>query len=68
VSIHRMALLLGLLTDAIDLQNELFWRTLSGRLNLAPLPVIHRALDMGTGTGIWAIDFGKEFLLSTAQY
>jgi ubiquinone/menaquinone biosynthesis C-methylase UbiE len=35
---------------------------LSGKLHLAPLnPNIERALDVGTGTGIWAIDFADEF-------
>jgi len=29
-----------------------------GRLHLAPLREPKNALDIGTGTGIWAIDFG----------
>lgn len=34
--------------------------SLSGRLNLAPLPpTIHSALDLGCGTGAWAINFGE---------
>jgi hypothetical protein len=33
--------------------------TLGGKLALAPLPEkLNRALDIGTGTGIWAMDFG----------
>jgi hypothetical protein len=33
--------------------------TLGGKLYLAPIPKdIHNALDVGTGTGIWATDFG----------
>jgi ubiquinone/menaquinone biosynthesis C-methylase UbiE len=39
---------------------------LEGRLNLAPIgrnP--QNVLDIGTGTGIWAIDFGITFFEST---
>jgi methylase of polypeptide subunit release factors len=33
--------------------------TLNGKLHLAPIgPDIANALDIGTGTGIWAIEFG----------
>jgi methylase of polypeptide subunit release factors len=35
--------------------------TLGGKLYLAPVPKeqkLHRVADLGTGTGIWAIDFG----------
>ena len=35
---------------------------LEGKLHLAPISKdIERALDLGTGTGIWAIDFADEF-------
>jgi len=35
--------------------------TFDGKLCLAPLPpVISNVLDLGTGTGIWAIDFADE--------
>lgn len=33
---------------------------LRGSLSWAPLVSTHRVLDLGTGTGIWAIDFGDE--------
>ena len=37
-----------------------------GRLYLAPLQKdIKQALDIGTGTGIWAIDFADEFRETT---
>jgi ribosomal protein L11 methylase PrmA len=32
---------------------------LKGKLGLAPIETPQEALDLGTGTGIWAIDFGK---------
>lgn len=50
--------------DRLDLQHHLFNLTFSGRLHLAPVgeegKQIHRVLDVGTGTGIWAIDFADE--------
>lgn len=32
---------------------------LDGELNLAPVKNPQRVLDLGTGTGIWAIDFAE---------
>lgn len=44
--------------DRLDLQHNLFLLTLRGSLHCAPLPKdIKYVLDVGTGTGIWAIDF-----------
>ena len=37
--------------------------TFDGKLHTAPIPKeqqLHRVLDVGTGTGIWAIDFGTS--------
>jgi ribosomal protein L11 methylase PrmA len=31
---------------------------LEGKLGLAPIENPQEVLDLGTGTGIWAIDFG----------
>jgi hypothetical protein len=51
--------------DRLDLQHNLFLLTLDGKLNLAPIEEmpggIHSVLDIGTGTGIWAIDFATRF-------
>jgi cyclopropane fatty-acyl-phospholipid synthase-like methyltransferase len=47
-------------SDRLDLQHHLFTLTLGGKLCTAPIPKeknLHRVLDVGTGTGIWAIDF-----------
>ncbi|KAK7732242.1 hypothetical protein SLS53_008531 [Cytospora paraplurivora] len=45
----------------LDLQHQLFLLTFDDRLTLAPVPTgdqaVHNVLDIGTGTGIWAIDF-----------
>jgi tRNA1(Val) A37 N6-methylase TrmN6 len=45
-----------------DLQHHLYTLSLDGALGLAPPNSkgsrLNRVLDVGTGTGIWAIDFG----------
>lgn len=44
--------------------------TLKGKLNLAPIPKNpQRILDIGTGTGLWAIDMGMiiYYLCPTLQ-
>ena len=44
--------------DRLDLQHEMFRRTFNNKLILAPIPEqVHEVLDLGTGTGIWAIEF-----------
>lgn len=45
--------------DRLDMFHHIFKIVLGGRLFLTPLregPL--RVLDIGTGTGIWAIEFG----------
>jgi SAM-dependent methyltransferase len=53
--------------DRLDLQHHLCLLTFSGALFTCPLTLpdgskkpIHNVLDIGTGTGIWAIDFADE--------
>ncbi|CZT49179.1 related to methyltransferase [Rhynchosporium secalis] len=49
--------------DRLDLQHHMYYLTLKGKLYMAPIPKeqkLHRVLDLGTGTGIWAIDFADE--------
>ncbi|KAF2104273.1 S-adenosyl-L-methionine-dependent methyltransferase [Rhizodiscina lignyota] len=44
--------------DRLDLQHHIFNMTFDNRLYFAPInPNLQNALDIGTGTGIWAIDF-----------
>lgn len=44
-----------------DLQHHLWRLSLDGALHLAPLSLTtDTALDLGTGTGIWAIEFADE--------
>ncbi|KAH0538930.1 hypothetical protein FGG08_004521 [Glutinoglossum americanum] len=48
--------------DRLELQHNIFLKTLDGRLHLAPINKgLHNVLDVGTGTGIWAIEFADEF-------
>jgi len=49
--------------NRLDLQHVLCKMSLHGRLHLAPLKNIslERALDFGTGTGIWAIEFAEKY-------
>lgn len=52
--------------DRLDLLHHIFLLILGGKLYDAPLSSspgfeIKRVLDIGTGTGIWAIDFADEF-------
>ncbi|RDW60316.1 hypothetical protein BP5796_11922 [Coleophoma crateriformis] len=43
--------------DRLDMQHQLWLMTLSDKLHLAPIkPNPNHILDIGTGTGIWAID------------
>lgn len=37
---------------------------LKGKLNLAPIENPQSVIDIGTGTGIWAIEFGRKILTS----
>ncbi|RDW56952.1 hypothetical protein BP5796_13019 [Coleophoma crateriformis] len=49
--------------DRLDLQHHLFSLTFDGKLHLSPIDKskLHRILDAGTGTGIWAIDIADLY-------
>lgn len=48
--------------EHLDLAHHLFTKTLNGKLYLAPIPAdVKEVLDLGTGTGVWAIDFADDF-------
>ncbi|KAF2496992.1 S-adenosyl-L-methionine-dependent methyltransferase [Lophium mytilinum] len=47
--------------DRLDLQHHTFRLTVDGALYIAPIPKnVQTVLDVGTGTGIWAIEFADE--------
>lgn len=46
--------------DRLDMFHEMVLTIMKRKLFLAPIgPSPQRVIDIGTGTGIWAIDFGK---------
>lgn len=48
--------------ESMDINHHVLTLCLGGKLYLAPLSKdIKKVLDIGTGTGIWAIDFADEF-------
>ncbi|KAL2882152.1 hypothetical protein SGCOL_002417 [Colletotrichum sp. CLE4] len=44
----------------LDLQHAIALRIFNDKLALAPVTNPHRVLDIGTGTGIWAIEFSDR--------
>jgi len=42
--------------DRLDMYHEILHLLMKGRLHIAPLDDPKRILDIGTGTGIWAIE------------
>jgi len=49
----------------VDLQDNLYLITLDGKRALNPgADTATRVLDMGTGTGLWALEFGKYLVSS----
>ncbi|KAF6802657.1 umta methyltransferase family protein [Colletotrichum sojae] len=49
--------------DRLDLTHAMVCKAIGDRLYLAPLEKekVHRILDVGTGTGIWAMEIADEF-------
>ncbi|KAF8543265.1 S-adenosyl-L-methionine-dependent methyltransferase [Trichophaea hybrida] len=45
----------------LDVHHEVFLRLLHDRLYLAPLKDPQRILDIGTGSGIWAVEMADKF-------
>ncbi|KAH8696251.1 S-adenosyl-L-methionine-dependent methyltransferase [Talaromyces proteolyticus] len=49
-------------SERLDLFHEILTRRCDGELHLAPIGTNpQRILDLGTGTGIWAVDIGDKF-------
>lgn len=47
--------------ERLDLHHEVFFDLLHGKHHLAPLENPERILDIGTGTGIWAMDVAVDY-------
>ena len=47
--------------DRQDFTHAIYMMLWDGRLHLAPLESPKHVLDIGTGTGIWAISFAKQY-------
>ena len=47
--------------DRLDLTHHLFTLVLEGELCMTKLESPQSILDIGTGTGIWAIDIGDQY-------
>ena len=47
--------------DRIDLKHHIMLLLCDGHLHVAPLHKPRRVLDVGTGTGIWAIEMGEQY-------
>ncbi|KAJ4293537.1 hypothetical protein N0V90_008820 [Kalmusia sp. IMI 367209] len=48
--------------DRLDLQHALFTISCDGALAFAPIDKPRRVLDIATGTGLWAMEFGNPIL------
>jgi len=48
----------------LDLHHEIMSQLLDGKLYRASLEVPRRIHDIGTGTGIWAIDMADQYLMT----
>ena len=47
--------------NRMDLENHLFLMLLGGKLHHAPLKSPQRILDLGTGSGIWAVEIADQY-------
>ncbi|KAL1962435.1 hypothetical protein VTN77DRAFT_9706 [Rasamsonia byssochlamydoides] len=48
-------------SDRLDMLHEMTLTIMGRKLFLAPISSPQRVIDLGTGTGIWAIDFADQF-------
>lgn len=49
--------------DRLDMQHHIFKLVWDGRLFFSPLHRPRHILDIGTGSGIWAMEMGKPLIL-----
>ncbi|KAH6954545.1 S-adenosyl-L-methionine-dependent methyltransferase [Fusarium avenaceum] len=48
-------------SEALDIIHHTATLIMDGKLHFAPIEAPSKVLDVGTGTGIWAMDLGDEF-------
>nr|KMM63933.1 UMTA protein [Coccidioides posadasii RMSCC 3488] len=49
-------------SERLDMIHHMLLTAMEGKLFLAPISSgVKRVIDLGTGTGIWAIDFGEKY-------
>jgi 2-polyprenyl-3-methyl-5-hydroxy-6-metoxy-1,4-benzoquinol methylase len=58
---HQCNLLILTHTQSLDLHHEIMLNILEGKIHLAPVRNPQSILDVGTGTGIWAIDAAEKY-------
>ncbi|CAN8103669.1 unnamed protein product [Discula destructiva] len=46
--------------DRLDVQHKVWYLLMKGKLYWAPIDQPENVLDLGTGTGIWAINFARQ--------
>lgn len=51
-----------------DLQHKIWIIMLDGELCLSPINETGNALEIGSGTGIWAIEFARKYPHSTVSH
>jgi ubiquinone/menaquinone biosynthesis C-methylase UbiE len=50
-----------MIANHVDMQHKMWSITLDGKLHWAPIdPNPQNVLDVATGTGIWAVEFGSN--------
>ncbi len=54
--------------DRLDIKYASLQMLLNDKIVFAPLEDPHEILDIGTGTGIWAIDCGEQYPGATGEY
>ncbi|KAJ9607385.1 hypothetical protein H2200_008458 [Cladophialophora chaetospira] len=47
--------------DRLDMLHHIFRLVQGGKLHTAPIGNLQRVLDIGTGTGLWALEFADEY-------
>jgi hypothetical protein len=66
--LNQLPDILQIENNRLDLAHEMARMLLGDKLHLAPLDKPQRILDIGTGTGVWAIEMGGSPPSLSSQY